>query len=463
VIIISGLVAALLLGIFLAFNFGIFPSGHTPIETFSDDSKGSEQKPSGNSNSQISEINPLELSLQPLSHFKQNRYWKEFLESEDRVAQLVNYDTKLRKLAGGEEGWIVSPNSSNDHHSFLMGLSLVQRIGRFEETAADSRDSSRFDGDIDRDWKQWFKHLETSALDEFEYRDLVESEKKAKSEILSLFQKGTPYRVSFDILYELNDYDFDRGVYPLKTTLIHKSVFGDLDVRFDEQAAIYIAEADARQLRDEGVTSICMRRVLQFEWLEGWFWLPSSIKGESITLSPIDSQELPSPETWTLSAPGNSMLALRRAGTNTTPDPRIYDSFSNLFRNFHEEYMRFSNAHYEPLTFMAGEGGLSVDEYSRTISTLQSRRDTTELFQLDERLDIVKAQFSLLDAPENLQNLFGRYRTGANLGFRFMMTGNPQAGLKSLQGFLNTHPPMRETYDSIVSEIENLRASSEQQ
>jgi len=455
---------ALLLGIGLAFSFGIFPSGHTPIETFSDESKGSEQKPPGNSNSQISEINPLELSARPLSHFKQNSYWKEFLESEDRIAQLVNYDMKLRKLANGEENWIASRDSSNEHHSFLLGLSLIQRIGKYQETAASSRDSSRFDGDIDREWKQWFEHLDTAGLDEFEYRDLVQSEKKSASEILSLLSKGTPYRVSIDLLYELDNYDFDRGVYPLKKTLSPKSVFGDLDVRIDEQVAIYIAEADARQLRDEGVTSICIRRVLQFEWLEGWFWLPSSIKGESITLSPIDSQEVPSPETWTLSAPGDSMLVLRRSGATTAPeDPQIYESFSRLFRDFHEEYMRFSNAHYEPLTFMVGEGGLSVDEYSRTISRLQSSRDKRTLPSLKKQWEPVEVQFALLEPPQELQNFFDSYSQGTSVGFRFMGSENPLAALGFLQGFLNTHPSMGKTYDSIVSEIENLRASSEQQ
>ena len=408
---------------------------------------------------ELEEFDPRLLPVQPLSRYKENQYWKEFFESAERVVQLVNYDIKLRVLSDGGGDWISPQKPDLDRYGFQMGLAFVQQYGREAPKKDDVFDDSVLvNRRREERFRAWFERLDLGEVDEFQRRDLEKMERAAIEEIMASVPNGAPYTVVSDWLCRFEEYDFARRVFPLVSTPYPEISFGELEIRRMEFKAMHVSENDARKLRDEGVTHICLRRTFRLEWGGRWFHQMRDPDIVSITISPVESNQLTPPEDWAVTMQGSDALLLHPADESYAPTKETYDTFSQMFRDYHLSYMDQSVAHYKPFSVLMKLNRTDADSYLGIITRLQAERDYRRLLELSDEWEEVASQFRLLRAPQELNKLFESYSGGIWSGLFFMKAENPSSALGSLEGWMNSHGQMNETHDAILIEVEKLKS-----
>lgn len=454
----GGLAAAAIVAGIVIFALDRIPQGD---ETTRSGSVLSETQPKGegdDEHAEFKEFDPRLLPVQPLSKFKENKYWKKFFDSPEKVVQLVNYDIDLRVLTDGGGDWISPQKPDLDRYAFQMGLAFVQQYGREAPKKDDVFDDSVLvNRRREERFREWFERLDLGEVDEFQRRDLEKMERAAIEEIMARIKKGTSYTVISDWPCRFEEYDFDRRAFPLVSTPYPEIDFGELEIRRMEFKAIHVSEKDARKLRDEGVTHICIRRTFRLEWGGRWFHQMIDPDIVSVTISPLESGSLPSPKDWALSIQGEDTLLLHRADEVYAPSKETYDAFSQMLRDYHLSYMDQSVAHYKPFSVLMKLNRTDADSYLGIITRLQAERDYRRLLELSDEWEEVASQFRLLQATQELNRLFESYSGGIWSGLFFMKAENPSSALKSLEGWLNSHGQMNETHDAILTEVEKLK------
>lgn len=458
----AGLAAVAVIGGALAFIFDVIPMGNDgaggkensgDLESSvpgSTEGRGTADRGTG----PFEEFDPRLLPVQPLSSYQENKYWQEFFDSSEKIVQLVSYDIDLRILTNGGGDWISPQKPSLERHSFLMGFSFVQRVAPSKPEDGEVKELKE---DFDRQrWRVWLALLDLEDLDEFERRDFIESEQAAVAEILSKLPYDTTYKIISDWICRLEEYDFDRKVFPLRTVPYPDIDFGNVEIRCRQQESLHVSEEDARELRENGVTHICIRRIFHREW--GGMWFPFQDTPNSISLSPVKAEALPSPDKWSLSAPGNDMLALRRAGETATVSEETLNAFSEMLREYHDEYMAHAAAHYRPFSVLIQLKQTDANSYLEVISRLQQQRDSAGLEAVAKKLNQLETQASLIEPSGNLKDVCQSYIEGSASGVVFMQSKDPPFALDFLESWLNSHLEMTERRDAILAEIEKLNA-----
>ena len=470
VLVLAGVAAVAVVAGVLAFALDLLPMrggslGHAASSRNLGSSSSGDIEVSGTADHEtgrFEEFDPRLLPVQPLSTYRENKYWQEFFGSPEKVVQLVNYDIDLRTLTNGGGDWISPQEPSLERHSFLMGFSFVQRVAPRNQGDRESGDvSTKFKKELKNDfgrkrWEEWLARLDLNGLDEFERRDLIESEQAAVAEILSKLPYDTKFKVVSDWICRLKEYDFDRQIFPLATVPYPDIDFGEVEIRSRQQELLHVSEEDARELRESGVTHLCIRRTFQREW--GGMWFPFQDTPDSISLSPVNTTALPLPDEWSLSAPGNDMLALRKTGDSGKPSEETFNAFSEMLREYHEDYMAHAAAHYRPFSVFIQLKQTGANTYLEAISRLQQQRDSVGLEDVAKKLIQLEIQTALIAPSGNLKALCNSYVEGSASGIVFMQAKDPPYALDFLEPWLNSHLEMTERRDAILAEIEKLKA-----
>lgn len=384
---------------------------------------------------------------EPLAKFKENRYWQEFLKGERRKIHFVDDAPEWTDIDGSVVRRLHEDTLSPELLAFHQGLHFCQTVrGGSDDVQAEK-------------WSEWLAHLGIEDLDEFERRDLISSEKAAYEDILTALPDESKYTVIIDQVFKLGEFDFDESAFHLSHSYSYPEDEGghQMDNPYPPVVTedLFVSEGNARALRKEGVTHVCIREEIIMEWNVGW-WLVGKDAAQSLV--EVEDERFISSSKWEFH---NGSLR-RKGGSPDEITQDFSESFLTALEEFHGLYAEHVTPFYSIFSVVEGIQKGDVHDFNQEILKMHQMRNAYAVgfhrFEVEKKL---RKQLDLLELSEEQRKLILSYIGAAGTGFHFVGANTPQASLEALPKFLDVHKGVYTKHEEILKMLGDPKAAGE--